>query len=212
MTEEAEKDLNLMTGEEGGEKDTTVLTGELPPSEEKPEGETTETENPEEKPEGETTETSEEKTEVPEEYEDFDLPEGVELDKETWSPVFKDIGLTQEQAQKLVAKQSEMIGAQAKEVENFKQTRNEKWVKEISADPEYETKNVNVNRLINNHDPDRTFRDFMEQYDLGPCKPIFDLLASVSSHFGEDKLVEGEGDGSSVDKPGYMTMGWDELK
>ncbi|MDD5347858.1 MAG: hypothetical protein PHT59_04515 [Candidatus Omnitrophica bacterium] len=52
---------------------------------------------------------------APEKYEDFKVPEGFTLDKalvEKAAPIFKELGLSQEKAQKLVDLYSEMRGAQ----------------------------------------------------------------------------------------------------
>lgn len=76
----------------------------------------------------------------PETYTDFDLPEGIELDAaalEKANPVFKDLGLTQEQAQKLVDLQSEMVQAgQQRQMEAFNQLKQE-WVNQTKSDKEF---------------------------------------------------------------------------
>ncbi len=87
----------------------TLLSPEtLPSSETKPEGEA----KPEVKaePEAKPGEKPEAKPGVPEKYEDFKVPEGVTLDKaavEAALPIFKELGLSQESAQKLVDLQTQ---------------------------------------------------------------------------------------------------------
>lgn len=76
---------------------------------------------------------------APETYTDFTAPEGYEIDKEALAeatPIFKELGLSQESAQKLVdfySKQSQQ--AAEAPIQLWKETQ-EAWVKEIKADPE----------------------------------------------------------------------------
>ena len=74
---------------------------------------------------------------VPDKYSDFKVPEGVEIDKkmlEVAAPVFKELGLTQSQAQKLVdiqiKREQELSEAGMKA---FKETR-DGWRKGVVAD------------------------------------------------------------------------------
>lgn len=85
---------------------------------------------------------------APEAYTDFTLPEGVELDGqalEKATPVFKELGLTQEQAQRLVDLQAEMVqeGVQ-KQTEQFSQLI-EGWQKDAAADKEFGGEDFNKN-------------------------------------------------------------------
>lgn len=76
---------------------------------------------------------------APEKYEDFKLPDGVKLDEAALAealPVFKDLNLTQEQAQKLVDLQSKFVQANAeKAVENWN-AHMEATLAAAKADPE----------------------------------------------------------------------------
>lgn len=70
--------------------------------------------------EGKETET---KTEVPEEYGDFKVPEGMQLDKvmlEAFVPVFKDLGLDQEKAQKLIDAYAPLVAQREEEAQKAK--------------------------------------------------------------------------------------------
>ena len=79
-------------------------------------------------------------TEAPENYADFSVPEGTTLDAELLNaatPIFKDLGLTQEQAQKLVDFQAQQIEASGqKQADAFNQQLND-WLAESKADPEF---------------------------------------------------------------------------
>jgi len=76
---------------------------------------------------------------VPEAYADFTMPEGVELDQsalDAYSPVFKELGLTQEQAQKLVdLRAGEIQAGSDRQVEAFNQLKQE-WVDQVKSDKE----------------------------------------------------------------------------
>lgn len=88
---------------------------------------------------GEAGESGDESA-VPETYADFSLPEGVELDEATLeaaTPIFKDLGLTQEQAQKLVDFQAEQVQAgQRKQADAFSQMM-EDWQTQSRNDKEF---------------------------------------------------------------------------
>lgn len=90
---------------------------------------------------------------APEEYEQFSLPEGVELDSETvemFLPIARDLDLTQEQAQKLVDLYT------MKQTETFKsfadawQDTQERWVDSARQDPEYGRAQFDKNLKIAN--------------------------------------------------------------
>lgn len=76
----------------------------------------------------------------PETYADFTMPEGVELDAaavEQFAPVFKDLGLTQDQAQKLVDIEASRVQAsEAGQVEAFNQLI-DGWKNESLNDSEF---------------------------------------------------------------------------
>lgn len=77
---------------------------------------------------------------VPETYADFEVPEGTTMDAaslEAFAPVFKDLELTQEQAQKLVDIQSQQVQAgQQAQVDAFSQQL-EGWITDAKSDSEY---------------------------------------------------------------------------
>ncbi len=78
--------------------------------------------------------------EAPENYEDFTLPEKMEEDKELLEkalPVFKELNLSQEQAQKLVNLQTEYIQEAAKEQQDVWEKTKEDWRDEAKNDKEF---------------------------------------------------------------------------
>lgn len=119
-------DEETVTPPEGGEG--------TPPQGGQPEGQQPAGE-PEGKPEG--AEPDGNATGAPEAYSDFDLPEGVELDSgliEQASPIFKEMGLSQAQAQQLVSLYADQQRASFEsQVESFNQTT-QQWLDEAKAD------------------------------------------------------------------------------
>lgn len=77
---------------------------------------------------------------APETYADFDLPEGIELDEALLaeaSPLFKELNLTQEQAQKLVDFQVKQVEAgRQSQVDAFNQLMQD-WVDQSRNDKEF---------------------------------------------------------------------------
>lgn len=85
---------------------------------------------------------------VPEKYEDFKLPEGVEVDAEmldAFKPLAKELGLTQENAQKLVDLQAKASQKMAEANAKAWTTMVEKWANDAKADKEYGGVNFNEN-------------------------------------------------------------------
>src|SRR5882757_2958287 len=78
---------------------------------------------------------AEAKPKAPDAYTDFKLPEGYKLEPTVLAevtPIFKDLNLTQDQAQKLVDAHTKMVAADAK---NYADMRSG-WVKDIAKDPD----------------------------------------------------------------------------
>ena len=76
---------------------------------------------------------------APKEYEPFTMPEGVDIDQEAtdrFIPVAKELGLTQEQAQKLVDLAVADRAAAMKAVADNWNAQNEEWAKAAAADKE----------------------------------------------------------------------------
>lgn len=89
---------------------------------------------------------------VPDTYAFSNLPEGYVLDDQAvgqWSGVFKELGLTQEQADKLVQMDAQRVlaGNQAAEQQaaQARQQQNEAWVGDLKKDPEFGGANFDAN-------------------------------------------------------------------
>lgn len=98
------------------------------------------------KAEGEQNKTDDQaaKPVVPEKYAFENLPEGYELDEAAtaeWSGVFKELGFTQEQVDKLVAMDAKrrqgMVQAYQQQMQQHRQQQLGEWASELQADPEF---------------------------------------------------------------------------
>lgn len=91
---------------------------------------------------------AEDKESAPETYAEFDIPEGMPVDEkatEQFSEVAKDLGLTQEQAQKLVSLEAERMTQMQATSEEAQATVVAGWVDEVKADPEIGGANLDAN-------------------------------------------------------------------
>lgn len=138
------------------------------------------------------------KTEVPEQYEDFKLPDGVELNSELieeFKPLAKELGLSQEQAQKLVDLQAK---ANASQLAAQEQAYNEQvagWRKEISEHPESKEMLANARKALDAFATDAEIRHFLTDTWLGNHPLVIKFLAKIGQSAGEDHF------GGSPSKP-----------
>lgn len=139
------------------------------------------------------------KDKAPETYEAFTLPEGVQLDEAAVAkvtPIFKDLGLTQEQAQKLVSQYADLQAEAAKQqLAGFNQTKKD-WAAAIKADPEYGgdklTQTLGAAKAVLNKFGDATLRSDLKEWGWANHPGLIRLLASVNAHLSEDTLVNGD--------------------
>lgn len=149
-------------------------------------------------------------------YQDFNLPDGMELDSttlETAVPLFKEMGLSQEQAQSLVDVYAHAQQAQSEAVsEQFRQTQDQ-WVEQIKADQDFggdklEESKTSIDAVMDavfgkmpaeprkgadekevqaflDH-PHIQFRSMLDQTGLGNNPLLFRLLATIGANVRED--------------------------
>jgi hypothetical protein len=123
---------------------------------------------------------------VPETY-DFKAPEGYTLDPkviETASPIFKELGLTQEQAQKLVDFQTKLTADSNKEMSSLIEKTRADWVAQVKADKD-----------IGNKLPEVTA-------EIGKAKAL--LPADVRAAFDDAMNLTGAGDHPAFVKAFYL--------
>lgn len=130
---------------------------------------------------------------APEKYEDFAIPEGFEIDQsrlEAFVPVARELGLTQDQAQKIVdlqVKLAEQDAAAA--VEQSKQ-----WVEELRKDPDvggakFAANVERVRHLVESVAGEdlADLRTYLNQ-GHGNYPPLFRLLHRIASRVSEDSF------------------------
>jgi len=124
-----------------------------------------------------------------EEYTDFTLPDGMEVDGEflgLGSNVFKEIGLTQDQAQKVVDLYSGQLAQQATDWQEQVKT----WQNESRADSEYGGKSFNANigvagKAIGQFASDG-FKKLMEETGIGNHPEMIRFAYNVGKQLTED--------------------------
>jgi hypothetical protein len=156
-------------------------------------------------------EKKEEPKGAPEKYEAFKVPEGFTLDEAVATEagtLFKDLGLSQDQAQKLVdfhvAKSQEAFDAPFKVWEDQQNT----WRKEVADDaqlgPRLPEIKANFSRMLDSvGDPAAAtaFREMMEFTGAGNNPAFIRMMDKISSHFAEGKPLSG-GKPAPVNEPG----------
>ena len=179
----------------------SVLTGNQP---EKQDGEQ-QPEQPEKKEKPD--EKQEEKNPVaPEKYE-LVTPEGFEqLDHgllDQFTPIAKEIGLTNEQAQKLANLYGKQLMQtnEMQEQEFFKQRK--AWVDELKNDPEFGAGNddtfkasVGKAQLALKQFGSPELSQYLQQSGLGDNVYLVKAFAKIGAAMGEDGFVDGNGGGS----------------
>ena len=190
-------------GDAGAGADTgSVLTGNQP---EKQDGEQ-QPEQPEKK-EKPDEKQEEKKPVAPEKYE-LVAPEGFEqLDQgllDQFTPIAKECGLSNEQAQKLANLYSKQLmqSNELQEQEFFKQRQT--WVNELKNDPEFGAGNddtfkasVGKAQLALKQFGSPELSQYLQQSGLGDNVYLVKAFAKIGAALGEDGFVDGNGGSSS---------------
>lgn len=132
---------------------------------------------------------------APEQYEPFKMPEGMVLDEaamEKAAPVFKDLGLSQDQSQKLVDIYAGLVQEEAaKQHSNLNAMRDE-WAEEIKSDPNYKQTLAAGKKAVEAFGDD-TLKGLLYDNWLGDHPSMVAFLGKIGAAMGNDKLIEGEG-------------------
>lgn len=142
------------------------------------------------------------KAEIPEKYE-FTAPEGTELDSkavELFEPVARELGLSNDQAQKLAGLWPQLQEQmQQRQAESWGQ-QVEKWAADTKADKEIggEKLTVSVGHAQKALDTfaSKEFREFLDSTGLGNHPEMVRAFAKVGKLMSEDSFVTGQGNGS----------------
>jgi len=151
-------------------------------------------------------------SEVPEEYSDFTLPEGVEIDagiSSEFKTVAKELGLSQEKAQKLADLATKNAQTQAEAQARQWGELRESWVNGLKADKEFGGQKFDetaerANRALKRFGSDDLI-GYLTSTGMGDYPELIKLLARVDRAVGEDStagdsqgLPQGEGDLASL--------------
>lgn len=129
----------------------------------------------------------------PDTYADFVLPEGVELDAAMLSeatPMFKELGLTQDQAQKLIDFQSKQAQASSQsQVDAFNQLMND-WQEQSKNDKEFGgdkfEENVKVAQAAIGKFGTPELKQLLEEHGVGNHPEVIRFMVKVGKLTQED--------------------------
>ena len=139
-------------------------------------------------------------TSAPESYTDFSVPEGHTLDAaaiESATPLFRELGLTQDQAQKLVDFYSTQVGKINAENEGYMETMRTQWREELKADKDIGGKldqvKVEIGRAIDRLPPTvrEPFKEAMNLTGAGDHPAVIKAIHAFASLIGEGTHVTG---------------------
>jgi len=213
-----ENSTDLMTGGEQKSPDTEVdntqsLETAKPTESDSRQNDDSDTKDGEQQKQGEEDKTVE--------YAEFKMPEGVHLDESAlneFKPVAQELGLNQEQAQKLVDLYAKNITAVNQQVDEqakaFLAERTEKWNQAIGADKDFggeklQATATKVNKLLSTFDPENHLIEYLKETQAANCAPLFLMLARMTKHFEEDNIFGGTERSAQKEKQPYEKMGWD---
>lgn len=157
------------------------------------------------KPDGTSSKDNASKTPAPGEYADFTAPEGYTIDKaliESAIPIFKEAGISQEVAQKLVDLQVQRELAAAKAPQQAYTDLRADWVKATLADPDISTGGKlkpdvqpTIAKAIDSLPADlgKAFRETMDTTGVGDNPAFVKAMYKFAQAFTEGGHVSGKG-------------------
>lgn len=156
------------------------------------------------KAEGESTEKADQKQAAPEEYADFTLPEGIEMDADVlteFKGFAKEHGISQEAAQKLIDMQSGMESKRAEQMQQQAADQAQKWLGDLKADKEFGgdnyDKNVGVALKAVEQFATPELRTLLTDSGLGNHPEMVKVFHRIGKAISDDKLVLGGSQESS---------------
>lgn len=146
------------------------------------------------------TKTEEVKPKAPESYADFEMADGMVADealKARAIPLFKELDLTQEQAQKLVDFQAQMLKEQN---ENWIRT-SQQWAESVKSDSEiggtFFDQNVATARKAVQTFGTPELQNLLNEYQIGNHPEFVRFAYRVGKAMGEGKVITGNSGASS---------------
>ena len=138
---------------------------------------------------------------VPEKYE-FEAPEGMELDTqflEQSTPILKELGLDQEQANKLFDLMVKKTESDSKRYMEVVDGWKNDTIKELGSD--YQAKLAQTSKFIDKFGGKKAddIRQVLNDTGVGSHPAIVHLFLEASKHFGSDSFVTGENKSQPTD-------------
>lgn len=162
------------------------------------------------KEDGKDADGKDKPTGAPEAYEDFTIPEGMEMDAEVlgeFKDFAKELNLPQDKAQKIVDFQTKLATKQAEEYQAAVVKQSQEWAASIKNDPEiggenYEKSVASAIKVIQSFG-DPALTELLNQSGLGNHPALFKFCHRISAAISEDKFVL---PGSQANAPKEMTI------
>ncbi len=188
---------------------TTTLTP--PAAAATTEATTTETKTPEQvQQEADAAAKLKAETSAPETYEDFTLPEGMEMDTDVlgeFKNLAKELNIPQAKAQQLIDFQTQLATKQAEQYQAAVAKQSQDWAAAIKNDPEiggenYDKSVASAIKVIQSFG-DPALTELLNTSGLGNHPALFKFCHRISAAIAEDKFVM---PGSQTDTPKEMSI------
>lgn len=149
-------------------------------------------------------------TSAPEAYEDFALPEGMEMDADVlgeFKNLAKELNIPQAKAQKLIDFQTQLATKQAEQYQAAVIKQGQEWANEVRNDPvlggeNYEKSVESAIKVIQSFG-DPALTELLKSTGLGNNPALFKFCHRISAAISEDKFVM---PGSQTDSPKEMSI------
>ncbi|QHF45834.1 hypothetical protein PspS35_19300 [Pseudomonas sp. S35] len=149
-------------------------------------------------------------TSAPEAYEDFTLPEGMDMDAEVlgeFKALAKELNIPQAKAQQLIDFQTQLATKQAEQYQAAVTKQSQDWAAEIKNDPDvggenYDKSVASAVKVIQSFG-DPALAELLNNSGLGNHPALFKFCHRISAAISEDKFVL---PGSQTDAPKEMTL------
>ena len=148
------------------------------------------------KEDGKDADGKDKPTGAPEAYEDFTLPEGMEMDAEVlgeFKNLAKELNIPQAKAQQLIDFQTQLATKQAEEYQAAVVKQSQEWAASIKNDPEiggenYEKSVASAVKVIEAFG-DPSLKELLNTSGLGNHPSLFKFCHRISAAISEDKFV-----------------------
>jgi len=142
--------------------------------------------------------TGDKPKEAPETYDKFILPDGMEMTNDQLNQateVFKDLSLSQTQAQKLVDFEAKLSSQKDAGIQSAWDQVNQDWVEESKADSEFGGEKLTASLVIAKAARDAygndKFTEMLEITGVGNHPEMIRFLAKVGKDVSEDQILQG---------------------